>query len=83
MPIVMENKVSSGCFGPRSNSEFDYPNYFAMILGPAAKPAFTKGFFDAAMAQTRSRQTVSIVARRRVLPQCRRTARARTPRRRG
>src|SRR5882724_2756533 len=64
MPIVMQrNKVFVGVLGLAVNSEFDYPNYFAMIpSGPAAKPAFTKGFFDAAMAQNPKPQTVSIVA---------------------
>jgi branched-chain amino acid transport system substrate-binding protein len=64
MPIVMQkNKVFLGLLGLAVNSEFDYPNYFAMIpSGPDAKPAFTKGFFDAAMAQDPKPQTVAIVA---------------------
>src|SRR5262249_40385549 len=38
-------------------------NYFAMIpSGPAPKTAFTKGFFDTAMAQNPKPQTVAIVA---------------------
>jgi branched-chain amino acid transport system substrate-binding protein len=38
-------------------------NYFAMIpSGPDAKPAFTRGFFDVAMAQEPKPQTVAIVA---------------------
>src|SRR5262249_33620273 len=45
------------------NSEFHYPNYFAMIpSGPEPKTAFTKGFFDTAMAQNPKPQTVAIVA---------------------
>src|SRR5215475_249492 len=53
MPIVIQrNKVFIGLLGLAVNSEFDYPNYFAMIpSGPDPKPAFTKGFFDSAMAQ--------------------------------
>src|SRR5215475_1525939 len=53
MPIVIQrNKVFLGLLGLAVNSEFDYPNYFAMIpSGPDPKPAFTKGFFDSAMAQ--------------------------------
>jgi branched-chain amino acid transport system substrate-binding protein len=64
MPIVMEhNKVFIGLLGLAVNSEFDYPNYFAMIpSGPNPKPAFTKGFFDTAMAQNPKPQTVAIVA---------------------
>jgi branched-chain amino acid transport system substrate-binding protein len=64
MPIVMQrNKVFIGLLGLAVNSEFDYPNYFAMIpSGPIPKPAFTKGFFDTAMAQTPKPATVAIVA---------------------
>src|ERR1700752_750851 len=64
MPIVIQrNKVFVGLLGLAVNSEFDYPNYFAMIpSGPDAKPAFTKGFFDTAMAQNPKPQTVAIGA---------------------
>src|ERR1051326_2844938 len=64
MPVVMpRNKVFIGLLGLAVNSEFHYPNYFAMIpSGPAAKPAFTKGFFAAAMAQSPKPQTVAIAA---------------------
>src|SRR3984957_17785395 len=64
MPIVVQrNKVFIGLLGLAVNSEFDYPNYFAMIpSGPDPKPAFTKGFFDTAMAQTPKPTTVAIVA---------------------
>jgi branched-chain amino acid transport system substrate-binding protein len=45
------------------NSEFDYPNYFAMIpSGPDTKPSFTKGFFEVAMQQDPKPQTVAIIA---------------------
>jgi branched-chain amino acid transport system substrate-binding protein len=64
MPIVMQKKKTFiGLLGLAVNSEFNYPNYFAMIpSGPDAKPAFTKGFFDVAMAQGAKPQTVAIVA---------------------
>jgi branched-chain amino acid transport system substrate-binding protein len=64
MPIVIQrNKVFIGLLGLAVNSEFDYPNYFAMIpSGPVPKPAFTKGFFDTAMAQAPKPTTVAIVA---------------------
>ena len=64
MPIVMQkNKVFIGILGLAVYSEFNYPNYFAMIpSGPDAKPAFTKGFFDVAMRQDPKPQTVAIVA---------------------
>jgi branched-chain amino acid transport system substrate-binding protein len=64
MPIVMQrNKVFITLLGLAVNSEFKYPNYFAMIpSGPDPKAAFTEGFFDAAMAQNPKPQTVAIVA---------------------
>jgi branched-chain amino acid transport system substrate-binding protein len=64
MPIVIQKKRTFiGLLGLAVNSEFNYPNYFVMIpSGPDAKPAFTKGFFDVAMAQNPKPQTVAIVA---------------------
>ncbi len=64
MPIVIQrNKLFIALLGLAVNSEFDYPNYFVMIpSGPDPKPAFTKGFFDIAMAQTPKPRTVAIVA---------------------
>ena len=64
MPIVVQrNKVFITLLGLAVNSEFKYPNYFAMIpSGPDPKPSFTQGFFEAAMAQNPKPQTVAIVA---------------------
>src|ERR1700736_1357531 len=64
MPIVIgRKKMFVALLGLAVNSEFDYPNYFAMIpSGPDAKPAFTKGFYDIAMAQEPKPQTVAIVS---------------------
>jgi branched-chain amino acid transport system substrate-binding protein len=64
MPVaIQKKKILIGLFGLAVNSEFDYPNYFAMIpSGPAPKSAFTKGFFDTAMAQNPKPRTVAIVA---------------------
>src|SRR3984893_14822582 len=64
MPIVIQRKkVFIGLLGLAVNSEFNYDQYFVMIpSGPDPKPAFTKGFFDAAMAQEPKPQTVAIVA---------------------
>ena len=64
MPIVIQRKKTFvALLGLAVNSEFDYPNYFAMIpSGPDAKPAFTKGFYDVAMAQNPKPQTVAIVS---------------------
>jgi branched-chain amino acid transport system substrate-binding protein len=64
MPIVIQrNKLFIGLLGLAVNTEFNYPNYFAMIpSGPDPKPSFTKGFFELAMAQTPRPATVAIVA---------------------
>ncbi len=64
MPIVIQrNKVFITLLGLAVNSEFKYPNYFAMIpSGPDPKAAFTDGFFEAAMAQNPKPTTVAIVA---------------------
>ncbi|MGH6799386.1 MAG: ABC transporter substrate-binding protein, partial [Roseiarcus sp.] len=64
MPVVMQhNMVFLGLYGLAVNSEFRYPKYFAMIpSGPQPKTAFSKGFFDVAMAQSPKPQTVAIAA---------------------
>jgi branched-chain amino acid transport system substrate-binding protein len=64
MPVVMQRKkLFIGLLGLGVNTEFNYPNYFVMIpSGPDPKPAFTKGFFDLAMAQNPKPKTVAIVA---------------------
>ena len=64
MPVVISrNKMFISLFALAVNDEFKYPNSFAMIpMGPDPKPAFTGGFFDAAMAQNPKPQTVAIVA---------------------
>jgi len=64
MPIVMQRgKLFIGLLGLGVNSEFNYPKYFVMIpSGPDPKPAFTQGFFEAAMAQNPKPTTVAIVA---------------------
>jgi branched-chain amino acid transport system substrate-binding protein len=64
MPIAMRRgKVFPALFGTGVNSEFKYDKYFAMIpTGPNPKPAFTKPFFDVAMAQTPKPETISLAA---------------------
>src|SRR5947209_2137388 len=64
MPVVMQRgKVFIRLHGLGVNTEFKYPKYFVMIpSGPDPKPAFTKGFFDIAMAQNPKPKTVAIVA---------------------
>jgi branched-chain amino acid transport system substrate-binding protein len=64
MPIVIaRKKLLIGLLGLAVNSEFNYPNYFAMIpSGPVPKPAFTRDFFALALAQNPKPQSVAIVA---------------------
>lgn len=64
MPIAIQRKKTLvGLFGLAVNSEFNYPNYFAMIpSGPVPKPSFTIGFFEVAMQQNPKPQTVAIIA---------------------
>jgi branched-chain amino acid transport system substrate-binding protein len=64
MPVVMQkNKVFIGLLGLAVNSEFQYPNYFAMIpSGPDTKASFTEGFFASALAQNPKPTTVALVA---------------------
>ncbi|HTZ03678.1 MAG TPA: amino acid ABC transporter substrate-binding protein [Xanthobacteraceae bacterium] len=63
MPIVMEHgKVFESLFGLAVNKQFHYAKYFSMLpTGPNAEEAFTKGFFDTAMAQNPKPKTVAIV----------------------
>src|SRR6266550_5103772 len=63
MPVVMQkNRLFIGMLGLSVDEEFDYQKYFVMIpSGPEPKPAFTKGFFDVAMAQDPKPKTVAIV----------------------
>jgi branched-chain amino acid transport system substrate-binding protein len=64
MPVVMQkNKVFISLLGLAVNSEFQYPNYFAMIpSGPDTKASFTEGFFASALAQNPKPTTVALVA---------------------
>jgi branched-chain amino acid transport system substrate-binding protein len=64
MPVVMaKNKVFVGLLSLAINTEFKYPNYFAMIpSGPDTKASFTEGFFETALAQTPKPATVALVA---------------------
>jgi branched-chain amino acid transport system substrate-binding protein len=65
MPIVMQrNLLLFSLFCLAVNEEFHYPRYFSMIPlgGPQPKIAISKGFFDAAMAQSPKPKTVAIVA---------------------
>jgi branched-chain amino acid transport system substrate-binding protein len=64
MPIVIQRKKTFiGLMGLAVNAQFNYPNYFVLgPYGPNAKPAFTKGFFDALLPRNPKPQTVAIVA---------------------
>jgi branched-chain amino acid transport system substrate-binding protein len=62
MPLMIQRKKTFvGLLGVGVNSEFNYPNYFAMIpTGPDPKVALTEGFFQLASEQKAA--TVAIVA---------------------
>ncbi|WP_428485129.1 amino acid ABC transporter substrate-binding protein [Rhodopila sp.] len=64
MPVIMQHKRTFlGLLALAANSEFNYPNYFSIAPtgGSHPKQAFSKGFFDVAMAQTPKPATLAIV----------------------
>jgi branched-chain amino acid transport system substrate-binding protein len=63
MPIVMQkDRLFFGLFSLGVNVEFHYPKYFSMLVfGPDPKPAFSKGWFDIALAQNPKPQTIALV----------------------
>ena len=64
LPVIMQHKRTFlGLLALAANSEFDYPNYFAIgpTGGPHPKQSFSKGFFEVAMAQTPKPATLAIV----------------------
>ena len=63
MPIVMQKeRLFFGLFSLGVNVEFHYPKYFSMLVfGPDPKPAFSKGWFDIALAQNPKPQTIALV----------------------
>jgi len=64
LPIVMRKKMLfPSLYGLGVNETFKYDRHFAMIpSGPEPTIAFTKGFFDTAMAQNPKPTTVAMVA---------------------
>jgi branched-chain amino acid transport system substrate-binding protein len=62
MPVaVARKKLFVSLFGTGINNEFKYDKYFAMIPnGPTPKPAFTRGFFKVAEAQTPKPETIAL-----------------------
>ena len=64
MPIVMgHNRTFLALFGLATNTEFNYPKYFAItpVGGPKPKEAFARGFFSVAMSQNPKPTTVAMV----------------------
>jgi len=64
MPLMIQRKRTFlALFGLAINSEFKYPNYFAIqpVGGPYPKQAFAEGFFAVAAAQNPKPQTVAMV----------------------
>jgi len=64
MPIMIQKKrLYLSLFGTGINDEFNYDRYFSMLpAGPTPKPAFTKGFFEVALAQSPKPQSVALAA---------------------
>ena len=62
LPVIMQhNRTFLALFGLAANSVFNYPNYFSIIPtgGPQPKQAFSKGFFEIAMAQNPKPATIA------------------------
>jgi branched-chain amino acid transport system substrate-binding protein len=64
MPVLMQhNKMTIGMLGVNVNRQFNYPRYFSMIPGgPEGTLAFSRGWFELAMAQDPKPKSVAIVA---------------------
>ncbi len=64
MPIMIQRKKAFiGLYGIGVNSQFNYPNYFALTpTGQDSKSSLTAPFFDVGMAQNPKPQTVGMVA---------------------
>jgi branched-chain amino acid transport system substrate-binding protein len=64
MPVVMQKKkFFVSLFALDVNSEFKYPNYFAVLpTGPNTKESFTEGFFQVAAQQNPKPTTVALTA---------------------
>ena len=64
MPIIMaHNKMTISILGLNVNSQFHYPRYFSTVpLGPEGPPAYSRGFFEVAKAQSPRPETVALIA---------------------
>jgi branched-chain amino acid transport system substrate-binding protein len=64
MPVVIgHNRTFLALFGLATNSEFNYPKYFALqpTGGPTPKEEFARGFFAVAMQQDPKPTTVAMI----------------------
>jgi branched-chain amino acid transport system substrate-binding protein len=60
---MAHNKMTISILGLGVNREFKYGRYFSTVpTGPDGPPAFSKGFFELAKAQTPAPKTVAMVA---------------------
>jgi branched-chain amino acid transport system substrate-binding protein len=64
LPVIMQqNKMTIAILGVNVNHQFNYSRYFSMIPGgDEGVLAFSRGWFEIAMAQTPKPRTVAIVA---------------------
>jgi len=64
MPVIMQqNKMTIGLLGVNINRQFNYSRYFSTIPGgDEGALAFSRGWFEIAMALTPNPKTVAIVA---------------------
>jgi branched-chain amino acid transport system substrate-binding protein len=62
MPVVIrKGKLFISLFALDVNAKFKYPKYFSILpTGPNTKTSFTKGFFDAAVAQKPKPKTLAL-----------------------
>jgi branched-chain amino acid transport system substrate-binding protein len=64
MPVVIgHNRTFLALFGLATNTEFNYPKYFAIqpTGGPTPKEEFARGFFEVAMQQNPKPTTVAMI----------------------
>jgi branched-chain amino acid transport system substrate-binding protein len=64
LPVIMQaGKTTIGILGVNVNRQFNYPRYFSMIPGGnEGTLAFSRGWFEIAMAQNPKPKTVALVA---------------------
>ena len=64
MPVIMaQNKMTIGMLGVNINRQFNYSRYFSMIPGGnEGTLAFSRGWFEVAMAQNPRPKSVALVA---------------------